>query len=136
MIAKRSVYLSACHNVGIHVSRIYRVGYQHLVRRVENIKYIAQIALCAVAYKYLVGRYLNFLIGIVISDRVAQKVVSLLGTVTAESLLPAHFVDRLVHSFDYCRNERQSHVAYAKSIHLDSGVSRLKFFYFFCHRRK
>ena len=45
----------------------------------------------------------------------AQEVVALFGTVTAEALSLAHFIGGIMHSPNHCFAERESYIAYSKA---------------------
>ena len=56
----------------------------------------------------------------------AEEVIALLGTVSAEALRPAHFISGRVQSLHHRLSEREGDVAYAEAYHRPFGLSLLE----------
>ena len=103
--------LSACHDVGVNIDRVNGVGDKNGVVVVEQVKYVAKIALCALGDEYLLGFDVNAESLVVAADAFTEEIVAAILAVALECLLDSHLGDRLVHSLDNGGAERQGDVA-------------------------
>ena len=102
--------VTAAHNVGIQIYRVYRIRNQDSVCIAENIGDISAITLCTVADENFIAFQGNTEGSIIFYQCRMQKIIALLRTIATESFLYAHFC----YSFRHCINntfcQRQGNV--------------------------
>ena len=114
---------TAAHHVRVDVDGVNRVGDADGVVPPENIAKAARVALGTVVHKNLVG--INLYAArrkVIFHNGTAQKFITVLGAVAAESVGSAHFIDSLVQGRNDGRGERPRDVANAQTYDLRFGM--------------
>ena len=128
---------TASHHVGVQIDRVNRVRNRNLYIFRKKLLDICHIALGTVAHEDIVRVHFDAAGGVfATNNRLANKIVALLGAVTAESSLFGHFVHGLVHGLDDFRDQGRGHVANTQSNDVCIGLFRLIFRDFLGDRRE
>ena len=140
-LRKMSVILqhagTPCHHVRVQIDRIDRVRDGDFYIFCKKFLDVRHIALGTVTHEDIVRIHLDTAGGVLARDnRLAQKVVALLGPVPAETPLLGHLVDSLVHGLDDFGNERSGHVADTQAHDVGIGLLCLVFGNFLGDGRK
>ena len=113
------------HNVGIDVDGVNRIGDSQAVFMPEDVENVAAIAFGAVRNEDFVISDLDAAVPvIVLSDDVPEKLVALLGAVSAKSGANGHFIDRRMQGRNDRGRQRFGDIANAATDHASghSGV--------------
>ena len=101
----------ADHDIGVDVNGIDRVGDGHAVAGAEDVEDVAAVALRAVGDKdFVVGDVEPAVAKIVLRDGLAEEVIALFGSVSAEGVAVAEFIDRFVQRLTAGRGEGFGHI--------------------------
>ena len=103
-MTRNIVKTTSCHDVGVDIDRIYRIGDAHDVICGQDISDVTRIALRTIADKYFVAVELDASWNKIVSDDgIDQEIVALLRTVPAESLGVSIFINSTMHGADGSR---------------------------------
>ena len=110
--------LSAAHNIGIHIYRIYRVGDKDHIVISENICNISGIAFCSVGNKNIarINRYaMTF---IIFGYCVSEKFIALFRTVAFKGLGTCHSVYAFMKGINNVAGQWTGNITNTKTDHL------------------
>ena len=124
--------LAASHEVGVDIDRIDRVGNEYGVIGREQVKDVAQIALCTVRNKDLVSFKLDVAVTIILLHRLLEEVITLLGAVAVQRFLTALIVYSIVQRTDDRGCMRTGHVTDAQTDDVSLRVCLLERRYLVC----
>ena len=119
---------TASHHVRVQIDRVNRVRNRNLYIFCKKFLDVCDIALGTIAHEDIVWVHFDAAGGVfATNDRLANKIVALLGAVTAESSLFGHFIHSLVHGLDNFRDQGCGHIADTQSDNVGIGLFRLIF---------
>ena len=117
----------AYHHVRVDIDGINRVSDADRVIPAEEFLEVSCITFRAIIDKDLARINVNATCKVVILHYgIAQKLVSLLRTISPESVFMPHFIDCLVHGFHHSRAQWLGHVSDTETYHLDVWMRSLK----------
>ena len=105
-----------CHDIGVKVDGVYRVGDGHSVSEAEDFLDIAAVAFGAIADKDFISAEVQPIgLVIVFENGFCQEAVALFRAISPEGSGVGHFVHSLVHGFYAGRGQGPGHIAYPQA---------------------